>query len=63
MFMEKIANLEIRNNLKEHNIKHWELADKLGISEYTLVRKLRFELPKEEKERVLNTIKTFKDVN
>lgn len=61
--MRNLANLEIRNKLKERNIKHWELAYKLGVSEYTLVRKLRIELSKEDKDKILNTIETFENVN
>lgn len=61
--MKEKANLEIRNSLKKQNIKHWELANKLGISEYTLVRKLRMELPKEDKKKILDTINTFQDTN
>ena len=39
----KTSNSDIRNLLKAKNIKHWKLADLLGVSETTLVRKLRKE--------------------
>ena len=48
-------NKDIRNLLKEKGIFHWQLADKLGISEPT--RKLRRELPIEEKEKLIKVIK------
>jgi hypothetical protein len=47
-----MKNLDIRTKLKEANIKQWELADQLGIAEMTLVRKLRYELPEEEKQKI-----------
>ncbi len=50
-------NKDIRNLLKEKGIFHWQLADKLGISEATLTRKLRRELPIEEKEKLIKVIK------
>ena len=49
-------NQAIRTNLKENKIKHWELAEALKISETTLVRKLRKELPTEETEKILKVI-------
>lgn len=52
-----MKNLDIRVKLKEANIKQWELADQLGIAEMTLVRKLRYELPEEEKQKVFLIIK------
>ena len=39
-----MANKIIREELKARGVRHWELAHKLGISEQTLVRWLRFEL-------------------
>ena len=52
-----MKNLDIREKLKEANIKQWELADQLGIAEMTLVRKLRYELTEEEKQKVFLIIK------
>lgn len=57
--MENIkANQEIRKFIKDNNLKHYEVANMLGIGETTLVRKLRIELPEEEKENILNIIST-----
>ena len=36
---------------------NYELADLLGVSEFTLSRKLRKELPEEEKQRILAVIR------
>lgn len=58
----KPSNSDIRTLLKKHNIKHWKLADLLGVSETTLVRKLRKELSEEEKEKIFNIIKKEKEI-
>lgn len=52
-----MANVEIRSTLLEANMKHWQLADLLGISEFTLCRRLRKELSKEEKAKIIKLIK------
>ena len=39
-----MANKIIREELKARGVRHWELAAALGISEQTMVRRLRFEL-------------------
>lgn len=52
-----VKNQEIRNAMKENNIKQWELAEMLEISENTMCRKLRKELPDEEKKRILEIIR------
>jgi transcriptional regulator with PAS, ATPase and Fis domain len=58
--MKTKKNIEIRQALKEANICHWELAEKLGIAESTLCVKLRKELPPEEKEKILMIIDGIK---
>lgn len=49
-------NREIRESLAKNNMKQWELAKLLGVHEVTLVRRLREELPKEEKDRICRLI-------
>lgn len=51
-----MENLEIRRKLKETKVMQWQVADKLGISEMTLVRKLRYELPEAEKQKIFSVI-------
>ena len=51
-----MANEDIREAIKQANLKHWELADLLNISETTLVRKLRHEMSKDEKDKILSII-------
>lgn len=53
-------NPEIRRALKEAGVKHWQAAYAMGISEATMVRRLRRELPEEEKARILAVIKQLK---
>lgn len=55
-----MTNLEIREAITKANIKHYELAEMLGITEWTLSRKLRKELPDDEKEKILDVIKMYK---
>lgn len=49
-------NQEIRKTAKEKNVSLWEIADELKISEPTMTRKLRHELPEAEKTIILALI-------
>lgn len=50
-------NMKIRKALTEYKVKQWELAEMLGIGEYTMCRKMRHEIPDEEQERIISIIK------
>lgn len=50
------ANQEVREALQNKGKKQWELADMLGISEFTLARWLRKELTEDKKELLLKAI-------
>lgn len=50
-------NIAIRNALTETGIKYWQLARILKISEATLSRRLRDELPAEEQGRITKLIR------
>lgn len=50
------ANQEVREALQNKGMKQWELADLLGISEFTLTRWLRKELTEDKKELLLKAI-------
>lgn len=54
-------NQDIRQALVEAGFKHWELAEALGIYEGNLSRKLRRELPSEQKEHIFRTIERMKE--
>lgn len=43
------ANMEIRQEAAKAGVKLWWIADKLGIADTGLSKKLRHELPDEEK--------------
>jgi len=49
-------NAEIRELIRQKGLFHWEVADLLGVSENTVYRKLRSEIPEEEKQRWLELI-------
>lgn len=51
-----MANVEIRSALMKYGIRHWKLAEALGISETHFSRKLRHELPPQEREKILAII-------
>lgn len=56
-------NVEIKVTLKQAHMAQWQLADLLGITEWTLSRKLRKELPEEEKESIIELIWKHQGVN
>jgi predicted XRE-type DNA-binding protein len=49
-------NIEIREAIKKNRLYNYEVAAALGVSEFTLSRKLRNELGQEEKEKLLEVI-------
>ncbi len=52
-----MKNYEIRVELMKRGMKQYELAELLGIADSALSRKLRKELPDEEKQRILEIIR------
>lgn len=52
-----MKNNRIRKELKERGIKYWELARIMGISDATLTRRLRDEIPAEEQDRIIELIR------
>lgn len=50
-------NKEIRNACFVAGLKLWELAERLGFSESGFSRKLRHELPEDEKTEILKVIR------
>ena len=51
-----MANNEIRTEAKNKGVALWQVADRLGISEPTMTRKLRRELDGAEKAQILSII-------
>lgn len=54
--MCKETNREIKNAAKSAGVYHWEIAEKLGIQDSAFSRKLRKELPDQEKQAILQII-------
>lgn len=53
---QALPNNDIRKAALLADVRHWEICDRLGISEPTLTRWLRFELLPEKKQRILDAI-------
>lgn len=49
-------NLDIRKEAEQSNIKLWQIAEYLGITDGNFSRKLRKELPEEEKQKIFTAI-------
>lgn len=47
-----VANKELRTWLKDNGIPIWKIADGLSVSEMTVTRMFRHELPDERKEEI-----------
>jgi dihydrodipicolinate synthase/N-acetylneuraminate lyase len=51
-----MENIEIREAAKKAGLPMWRIAYAMGITDFTMSRKLRKPLPPAEKERVLQLI-------
>lgn len=49
-------NKEIKEKAKKCGVRLWKIADELGLQDCAFSRKLRKELPLEEKQRILEVI-------
>ena len=54
-------NSEIKRTIKESRIMQYEIAAKMGISEYTLCKWFRKELTSEQRMQILDAIAALKD--
>lgn len=55
-----MKNLNIKQTIKESRILQYEIAAKIGISEYTLCKWFRKELTTEQQEKILAAIAEIK---
>lgn len=55
-----MENQELRQFIKENRILHYEIAEKIGISEYTLCKRLRKKLSDEQRERIISAVKQLR---
>lgn len=51
-----VKNIDVRTAMKISKVKQWEVADQLGISEFTFSRWLRKEMPDDLKAEVFRAI-------
>lgn len=51
-----MSNQDIRRTAAGAGVKLWQIAEALGIADCSLSRKLRRELPAEEKEKIFSII-------
>lgn len=52
-----MANRDIKLAAAGAGVRMWQIADVLGILDYNFSRKLRRELPAEEKEKIFDIIR------
>ena len=55
-----LKNVQIRTAMRVSDVKQWEVAEQLGISEVTVCRCLRTELPDDKKRQILQAISDVK---
>lgn len=58
-----MCNLEIREAAKENRVFLWQIAEVYGVNDGNFSRKLRKELPKEEKEKIMGIIEQLAKEN
>ena len=58
-----VKNQDIRNAAKKAGVKLQQIADELGVWDSTFSKKLRKELPQEEKEKLFDIIATLAKEN
>ena len=47
-----MENADVKKEMRDAELRHWEVASEIGISEPTFTRWLRFPLSDDKKERV-----------
>lgn len=52
----RTTNQDVRQKASSAGLRLWQIAEALGIADYTFSRKLRKELPVEEKEQIFSVI-------
>lgn len=56
-------NQDIRDMLKDNGLTQWDLCKTLGLSEMTLYRRLRDELPEDQKQEYMKVIERLITLN
>ena len=55
-----MCNQDIRERAKQAGVKLWQIADELNLYDGNLSRKLRKELPQEEKNQIYSIIEKLR---
>ncbi|MCM1224845.1 MAG: hypothetical protein NC548_61385 [Lachnospiraceae bacterium] len=55
-----MANEKLRAMMKQEQIFMWQIADKLGLNETTVIKKFRHELTEGQRNNVLSAIEEIK---
>lgn len=58
--MTHTENKDLKEKVKKEGLYMWQIADKLGVSEPTLVRWMRYPLSKEKRNAFNDAIKHLK---
>ena len=58
-----MTNQDIRRTAAGAGVKLWQIAEALGVADCSLSRKLRRELPAEEKEKIFSIIRELEKVS
>lgn len=53
-------NIDVRKAIEDANVRYWQVAEKLGISDGNFSRKLRKELPSKDKQKIFQAIEEIK---
>lgn len=51
-----MCNQDLKAAMKKAKVRQWQVADKLGVSEQTVIRHLRYELSEEYRQKILSII-------
>lgn len=55
-----MKNIEIREIISRSRYRHFEIAEKMGVTEFSFSRMLRRELTADQKKRVIEAIELLK---
>lgn len=58
-----MKNFEIRTAAQKAGVRLWQVAEEYGVNDGNFSRKLRKELPKEEKEKIMGIIEQLAKEN
>lgn len=59
--VEKMRNQDIHKAFKESGVRKWRVAELLNVTDVAFSKKLRKELPQEEKEKIFQAIEKVKE--